>query len=162
MDLTPILTVGYGQRSVTDVIELVRRHIVNFVIDVRTSPASKFQPEFNRESLQSRLQEAGIRYVFMGDSLGGRPSDPTCYLDGHVMYELVRQRDFFKAGLERLRNASDGGHRVCLLCAEAKPEDCHRSKLIGAALEELGFEVQHIDNTGKARRISNYRNKLLL
>ena len=115
---TPILTVGYGQRSVTDVIELARRHLVNFVIDVRTTPASTFQPDFNREALQSRLQDAGIRYVFMGDSLGGRPQDPTCYLDGHVVYERVRQKEFFNAGLERLRN--DRRAAIAFACSVPK------------------------------------------
>ncbi len=77
------------------------------------------------------MKLAGIRYVFMGDLLGGRPQDPSCYENGHVIYSLVRQKPFFCKGLDRLLDAAAKAIRVSLLCSESRPEDCHRSKLIG-------------------------------
>jgi len=145
MEPIPILTIGYGQRSPADLVVQVKSHGVAFVIDVRSNPVSKFQPEFGKSELEPFLKTSGIQYVFMGDTLGGRPTDPTCYNDGHVVYDTVREREFFKTGIGRLQHASDGGHRICLLCAERKPEDCHRSKLIGVALQQLGYGVLHID-----------------
>ena len=145
MEPVPILTIGYGQRSLADLVAQVKNHGVMFIIDVRSNPVSKFQPEFGKSELEPFLKTSGIQYVFMGDTLGGRPSDATCYKDGHVVYDVVREREFFKTGINRLLHASDGGHRICLLCAERKPEDCHRSKLIGVALQQLGYGVTHID-----------------
>lgn len=143
-----IYTVGYAHRSMLGLIELMQQHRIEFLIDVRSKPTSRFQPEFDQESLDCHASAAGIRYVFMGDTLGGRPDDPTCYQNGHVLYERVRQRDFFDRGLQRLLNAASGMHRVCLLCMELKPETCHRSKLIGTALADHNLQVLHIDADG--------------
>lgn len=146
-----ILTIGYADRSLSDMLSLLHREDVQFLIDVRSIPVSRFKPEFSRESLENSLKSKGIRYVFMGDSLGGRPSDPTCYENGHVIYSLVQDRPFFRSGIDRLLNAAAGGHHVCLMCSESRPEDCHRSKLIGVALSELGIAVSHIDKQGDLR-----------
>jgi uncharacterized protein (DUF488 family) len=146
---TSILTVGYASRSIDDFVALMGRDNVEFVIDVRSNPLSKFKPEFSGNSLSARLQREKIRYVFMGDTLGGRPTDPSCYENGHVIYTLVRDKDFFRAGIDRLLNAIEKGFRVCALCSEARPEDCHRSKMIGVSLSEQGANVIHIGPTGE-------------
>ncbi len=85
----------------------------------------------------------------MGDTLGGRPSDPTCYENGHVVYELVQQKTFYRAGIERLLKATAQGHQVCLLCNESRPEDCHRSKLVGVSLAGHNVEVIHLGPQGE-------------
>lgn len=145
----PILTVGYGNRSVEDLIALVRREGVEFLIDVRSSPQSRFKPEFSGDPLGQAMRLAGIRYVFMGDTLGGRPQDPSCYENGHVIYDLVQQKDFFAAGIDRLLDAAAKGFQVCLLCSESRPEECHRSKMIGVALSARGVGVIHLDPHGE-------------
>lgn len=148
MQLAPILTIGYAQRNFGDLLSLLKVNQIAFLVDVRSQPVSRYQPEFSRDSLQEHLLLQGIRYVFMGDALGGRPQDESCYLNGHVMYDLVRERGFFRAGILRLETASREHHRVCLLCSELKPEDCHRSKLIGVSLEQIGVPILHIDASG--------------
>lgn len=148
MEVAPILTIGYAQRKLEELVKLLKLDRIGFLIDVRSHPVSRYQPEYSRDPLQATLHQEGIRYVFMGDALGGRPSDESCYVKGHVAYDLVREREFFKAGLVRLQTASREGHRVCLLCSELKPEDCHRSKLIGVSLEQLGIPVLHVDASG--------------
>src|SRR5262245_9490179 len=123
-----ILTVGYGNRSLQDVIALLRSESVEFLVDVRSLPQSKFNLDFCSERLAAGLQHADIRYVFMGDSLGGRPPDTSCYENGHVIYDRVRERQFFKDGVNRLLRALDQDLNLCLLCSEKRPEQCHRSK----------------------------------
>lgn len=145
----PIMTIGYGNRAVDELLAALKQESVQFLIDVRSSPYSRFKPEFSTEPLERELRSAGIRYLFMGDSLGGRPADESCYQDGHVIYELVQAKAFFQAGIERLRSASDQGFKVCLLCSESRPEDCHRSKLIGVALARIGIHVVHLGPTGE-------------
>lgn len=146
---TPILTVGYGLRDADDVIELLQRYDVEYVADVRSVPFSRRRPEFSREPLQRLLRAAGLRYVFLGETLGGRPDDPACYdADGHVDYDLCRTEPSFLAGIERVESASREGHRLALLCSEARPTDCHRSKLLAEMLVERGVPVVHIDEEG--------------
>lgn len=126
----------------------LREHEVEYVIDVRSHPYSKYSPEFSKEALAAALRREGIEYVFMGDSLGGRPDDPSCYSDGKVVYAEVEQRAWYRAGIERLRSAYEQGRRVALMCGELDPERCHRSKLIGHTLEREALGVQHIDRDG--------------
>ncbi|MFN0172286.1 MAG: DUF488 family protein [Bryobacteraceae bacterium] len=144
-----IITIGYGNRSLQELIDLLRRESIQYLVDVRTSPRSRFKPEFSAEPLDAALRAAGIRYVFMGDTLGGRPPDTECYEGGHVVYSIVREKPFFKAGIERLLTALRQDLKVCLLCSEGRPTDCHRSKLIGAALAAIGVSVDHLGLEGE-------------
>jgi uncharacterized protein (DUF488 family) len=142
-------TIGYGARTLDQLIAALKASRIEYVLDVRTSPYSKFKPEFSREPLEAALKAGGIHYVFMGDTLGGQPRDPDCYTDGKVDYDKVRQQDFFKSGLERLRKAHEQHVRAALLCSEGRPEQCHRSKMIGEALAAAGIPVRHIDEDGQ-------------
>lgn len=145
----PLHTVGYGARSLEALLAVLRAHRLEYVLDVRTAPYSKFKPEFSREPLAAALEAQGFRYLFMGETLGGQPRDPACYTDGKVDYDKVRRQAFFHAGLERLRKAHAQGLRAVLLCSEGRPEQCHRSKLIGEALAAVGLPVCHIDEDGQ-------------
>jgi uncharacterized protein (DUF488 family) len=130
-------------------LRVLQAHRIDYVIDVRTAPYSKFKPEFSREALERALKSRGFRYLFMGDLLGGQPKDPSCYTDGKVDYEKVRAQAFFQAGLERLKEAHRQNVRAALMCSEGRPEQCHRAKLIGQALESAGLPVGHIDEDGQ-------------
>lgn len=146
-----LFTVGYGARSLEDFLALLRANQIEFLIDVRSAPYSKFKPDFSKDLLEHHLQRAGIRYVFMGDTLGGQPKEPACYTDGKVDYDKVRRQPFFQTGLSRLQKAVAQGRRVVLMCSEGRPEECHRSKLIGEALAAAGLPVCHLDEDGAPR-----------
>jgi uncharacterized protein (DUF488 family) len=144
-----ILTIGYGLRDVGELVALLRRYEVEYVGDVRSAPYSRRRPEFSREALEQVLRTAEFRYVFLGDTLGGRPDDPDCYdADGHVDYDRCRMSPSFAAGIERVETAHRKGHRLALLCSESRPTDCHRSKLLAEMLVERGVPVSHIDEHG--------------
>ena len=145
----PLFTIGYGARSLDEFIAALEANRIEFLIDVRSAPYSKFKPEFSKELLQYHLERAGIRYLFMGDTLGGQPKDPACHTDGKVDYDKVRIQPFFQAGLERLKKAFHQQRRAALMCSEGRPEQCHRSKLIGEALATLSIPVLHIDEDGQ-------------
>ncbi|MBW7883670.1 MAG: DUF488 domain-containing protein [Caldilineaceae bacterium] len=144
-DTTTIYTVGYGARTADELIALLHTYGIEYLIDVRSAPYSRYKPEFNRDALEAALKAQHIHYVFMGDALGGRPADPDCYVDGKVDYARVETKPFYQAGVTRLENAFAQGVRVALMCSEGKPEQCHRSKLIGATLTARGLPVTHID-----------------
>ena len=150
MTETSLYTVGYGARSIDEFLTLLEEWGIVFLLDVRSRPYSRYKPDFSKDALESHLKGKGIRYVFMGDTLGGQPDDPDCYTaDGKVDYDVCRQKPFFQAGIDRLSRAWHQGHAVVLMCSEGKPEQCHRSKLIGPALEAAGIPVIHIDENGQ-------------
>jgi len=145
----PVFTIGYGsRRTAEEFIELIGRYGVKYLVDVRTKPYSKFRPEFSKEAIGAIARRAGIVYVFMGDTLGGLPGDTSCYIDGKVDYTLVRDRDWFKSGIDRVEAGWKAGHCLAMMCAELEPERCHRSKLLGEALIARGVPMGHIDEGG--------------
>jgi uncharacterized protein (DUF488 family) len=149
-DKKPILTIGYGLKPVEEVVRLLCHNGVKYVGDVRSVPFSRRQPDFSRVAFERTLRDHQIRYVFLGDTLGGRPGDPSCYSeDGHVDYDRCRSNSNFIAGIERVVTAYREGHPLALLCSEARPEDCHRSKLLAEMLVARGVPVSHVDETGE-------------
>lgn len=145
MPHTPIYTIGYGARSIDELLRALKTNDIHYLLDVRSRPYSSYKPEFSKNPLKSAVEAAGIRYLFIGDTLGGQPDVPSCYTDGKVDYAKVETKSFYKKGIQRLHNASQQGERVVLMCSEGKPENCHRTKLIGQTLTAEGIEVLHID-----------------
>ena len=154
-------TIGHGNRTINEFLELLKKYCVDYVIDVRSKPYSKFNPHFNQDELGVTLREHGITYVFMGDNLGGRPKDLSCYTpEGKVDYDKVRLKPFFKEGIERIKTACSKKLSIALMCSEAKPCDCHRTKLIGEALSSLDIDLQHINERGKLKDQLTVMNEL--
>lgn len=149
--LIPIYTIGYGERTVAALVAVLQRYQIDYLVDVRTAPYSRYKPEFSKAELSAALRQAGFKYVFMGDQLGGRPTDPACYTDGKVDYDKVQATAAYQQGIERLRSAFAQQQRIVLMCSEGKPEQCHRSKLIGATLDKLGIPLVHIDESDEAQ-----------
>ena len=141
----PIYTIGYGARPLEGFIAVLQTNAIEYLIDVRTAPYSRYKPEFSKDALEAALRQHGLRYLYMGDTRGGRPDEPACYVDGKVDYQRVRAQPFFQAGIARLQNAFAQQRRVALMCSEGRPEECHRAKLIGEALDEVQIPVMHID-----------------
>lgn len=145
-DPIPIYTIGYGSRSIEEFIEVLQEHNIAYLIDVRSTPYSRYKPEFSKEALAAELQRHQIRYVFMGDTLGGHPDDEDCYdAKGQVDYEKVKDTESYQIGIERLQTAFNQQQCVALMCSEGKPEQCHRSKLIGISLDAQDIPIIHID-----------------
>jgi uncharacterized protein (DUF488 family) len=146
-----IYTIGYGARSLDELIATLRRYNIEYLVDVRSQPYSRHKPEFSKAALDQGLREAGLRYVFMGDALGGRPTDTQYYGGDKVDYVKLREAPFYKEGIARLQTALDKGLALALMCSEGKPQECHRSKLVGVTLEAMGIEVRHIDERGELK-----------
>ena len=145
-----IYTIGYGARDLAGFLDLLRAHEIEYLLDVRSKPYSRFKPEFSKDALAQALREQGIQYLYLGGQLGGQPDDPSCYrADGKVDYAVVAQLPAFRVGLERVERAYRQGRRVALMCSEGKPELCHRSKLVGKLLDDRDIPVLHIDENGE-------------
>jgi uncharacterized protein (DUF488 family) len=148
---SPIYTIGYGGRSIDEFLATLHAYGIKYLLDVRSSPFSRFRTEYSRDALRSRLKEAGMTYVFFGDTLGGRPPDPECYVNGLVDYDICRTKPFFQEGINRLQMAWSKQLPLVVMCSEGRPEDCHRSKMIGVALEKQGIPLKHIDESGNLK-----------
>ena len=147
----PVYTIGYGNRSMEQLIAILQKYEIAYLVDVRSAPYSRYKPEFSKDALAGELQRLRITYVFMGDTLGGRPEDKDCYVNGKVAYEKVENTAGYRRGIQRILTAFSQQRRVALMCSEGKPEHCHRSKLIGVTLEGKDVPVIHIDENDEQR-----------
>jgi uncharacterized protein (DUF488 family) len=144
-----IWTIGHSKHELPVLVGLLRGLRIEVVADIRSQPFSRYNPQFNRKSLEQALLEAGIKYVFLGAELGGRPPEPEFYdADGHVRYGAVAATERFNSGIERLL-AGAGRHRVAILCSEEDPAHCHRRLLVGRVLASRGIAVTHIRGHGE-------------
>ena len=156
-----LYTIGHGNRKSHDFLALLKEFGIEYLIDVRSQPYSKFNPQYNQNDLKFFLEDNGIRYVFMGDTIGGRPKDKSCYdSEGKVDYEVVKTKDFFINGIERLKTAYNKDINVVIMCSESKPRECHRSKLIGKVLNTENIILKHIDENGKIKDQATVINEL--
>jgi len=127
-----IYTIGYGTRSKTSFLQLLRKHGIEVLVDVRRWPTSRNE-EFKRGSMEKWLQEFSIRYVWMGNRLGG-------FRKGG--YEKYMADAEFQEGVKELLDIATHS-RMCIMCLEVNPKGCHR-RYIARYLRGLGVVVKHI------------------
>lgn len=155
-----LFTIGHSNHSLEKLLRLFDDNGIELLVDVRTAPYSRYNAQFNRESLEAALVRHGIEYAYAGKYLGGRPTDPTCYksrtlpAEGtdylhEVDYPEVMRREWFIKGMDRLLELADE-RRTAIMCSEEDPAACHRHHLIAAYLmdEHPHVEVQHIRADG--------------
>jgi uncharacterized protein (DUF488 family) len=146
-----IYTIGHSNLTLADFVARLHGAGIDTVVDVRSQPVSRHSPHFERRSLADALRGAGIRYAFMGDSLGGRPENTKYYdAEGYVRYDLWAASPRFQDGLAKIMRAA-AERRIALLCSEGDPARCHRHLLIARALAEQGWpraRIVHIDAKG--------------
>jgi uncharacterized protein (DUF488 family) len=142
-----LFSIGHSNVSAERFLALLHIAGVNAVADVRSVPSSRFCPWFSGKNLEPRLAREGIAYLPYGDTLGGRPGGESLYRDGSADYEAMEAQPEFRAGLDRLIDAASHA-RVCLMCAEREPLDCHRCLLVSRRLARRGLAVGHILQDG--------------
>ena len=146
--ITTIYTVGHSTHNINKFIELLQKHSITAIADVRSSPFSRYSPQFNKETLATAMKNVGVEYVFMGQELGARPADPHCYENGQVSFKAIARKNEFKQGMVRLLKGVQD-YRIALVCAEKNPLDCHRTVLVCRSLRSYGVTIQHILEDGR-------------
>ena len=142
-----LYSIGHSTHPISKFMEILRRHGISVVADVRSSPYSRYNPQFNKEALEESLKASGIGYLFLGREFGPRVDDPGCYANGRVKYSRLAERPAFRAGVERVVRGAET-HRIALMCAEKEPLECHRTLLVAQALAARGSCVEHIHADG--------------
>lgn len=143
-----IFTIGHSNIKAEVIVDLLKQHSIEVLIDVRSVPYSRFNPQFNRESFKRTLNNNGIQYAYAGHSLGGRPNDPTCYDGDQVQYSRIMDKPWYLQGIDQLLECAKY-QRVALMCSEEDPKKCHRHNLIAQTLMERGVTVWHIRGDGR-------------
>jgi uncharacterized protein (DUF488 family) len=143
-----IYTVGHSSHTRERFQALLTQHGVEVLVDTRSVPVSRYAPQFDRESLRELVMGAGAKYLWLGDVVGGRPRDESCYdAEGRVLYGRVAAQPEFQEAVERIERGAEE-FRVALLCSEEDPAHCHRRLLIARVLMGRGAEVVHIRGDG--------------
>lgn len=158
---TLILTIGHSNLELAEFLKVLVNHQVKILCDVRSRPGSYRFPQFNREPLEACLATAGIQYEFLGEPLGGRPSNPRAYhADGLVNYEVRRKETDFLTGIDRAIELSRASN-IALMCAEEDPLQCHRFLMICPALLDRGVTLSHIRRGGELELQREAEDRLL-
>lgn len=143
-----IFTIGYGNRGIETFIQLLKKYEIEILIDIRTNPFSRYNPDYRISKLELHLINNNVRYLFLGKELGGKPVDQSCYTNGEVDYQKIQSKDFFAEGIDQVIALEKAGFKIALMCAEQSPLKCHRKELVGIHLEAFGYNVSHIDKDG--------------
>lgn len=144
-----LYSIGHSNHTEENFLALLTQHGIEVLVDVRSQPFSRYNPQFNDSNLKRAVEAAGMRYLFMGDQLGGRPEGDE-FLDdaGHALYYRMAESPAFLTGIERLeRGATE--HRVAVMCSEEDPAVCHRHLLVTRVISDRGIDVLHIRGDGR-------------
>jgi uncharacterized protein (DUF488 family) len=155
-----VYTIGHSNHSIEKFLELLARHAVEAIADVRSHPHSRFNPQFSLKRLRASLEDAGLAYLFLGRELGARSDDAALVVDGRVDYGRLARTPRFQEGLARVAEAAATA-RVALLCAEKDPLDCHRAILVCPELAVRGVGAQHIREDGRLETRAELETRLL-
>lgn len=143
MTRPPIYTIGHSTHPISFFLELLDTYHVNSVVDVRSLPASRFNPQYNKKALARSLEDCGIAYHHFGEEFGARQTDPDVLgEDGKVDFQKMRKNGKFERGVTQLKTSGKNGEIIVLMCSESEPLSCHRFSMISPALQD--FEVRHI------------------
>ncbi len=162
--MNSIYTIGHSTHSITAFLDMLGKFQIETLIDIRSVPFSQYSPQFNQSLLQNSLAASGITYVFLGNELGGRIQDASCYKNSQIphtktgyalylAYDTIITKNWFTAGIEKVQTIANEG-RSAIMCSEENPEHCHRELIVGRRLKELGHGVIHIrSNRNKNKQL---------
>ena len=155
-----IYTIGHSNLGFDAFLALLRKAGIEAIADVRSSPWSRFNPQFNRETLKASLKASGIAYSHLGEELGGRPKELQYFCEGVADYRKMRQAPIFDQGLQRLY-AGAKNFRIAVMCSEQNPLECHRCLLVGRALHQSGRPIVHLLHDGASMSQADVEERLL-
>jgi hypothetical protein len=154
-----VWTVGHSNHEFEHLLALLQGEEIEFVVDVRSYPYSRYAPQFNRDALEAKLPLRDVGYLFLGEELGGRPTQEEHYdAEGHALYGPMSQETAFTEAVDRVIRGS-GRFRLALLCSEVDHTDCHRRLLVGKVLTDHGGSCTTSCPTGASapRRRSRFQ-----
>lgn len=142
-----IYTIGHSNYSMERFVEMLRQFNIDVVVDIRGTPYSKYNTQYNKEALHNTLKELGFRYIYMGREFAAQRDNKIIYTwEGYSDFEKVVNEPSFIEGVERLKKGLAKGYTIVLLGAKQDPANCHRFALVGRDLYKRGLNVKHIED----------------
>jgi uncharacterized protein (DUF488 family) len=139
--MSTVYTIGHSNHEFDRFLELLREHSIQAIVDVRSSPYSRYVPQANRETLARALEAQNIAYHFRGDKLGGKP-------DGVAGdYDQIEASPAYQEGIDELLTLA-AEQRSAIMCSEGDHRRCHRHLLIAPTLLDRDSRVVHIQPDG--------------
>jgi uncharacterized protein (DUF488 family) len=140
-----IFTIGHSNYTVDRLIDMLKHYNINTVVDIRGTPYSKYNIQFNKETIRQTLINKGFIYIYMGKEFAVQRQNKALYnKEGYADFEKVVKDEDFIRGVERLKTGCEKGYKIVLLGAMQDPLNCHRCILLGRALRDDGFIIRHI------------------
>lgn len=157
-----LLTIGHSKLELDTFLKYLNKYTVNYLIDVRSVPLSKFAPCYNRDIIKVFLNKNNINYVFMGASFGARPSDRSLYNnEGYLDFNRVINSESFISSMESIKKGLASKNNIALMCTEKDPIDCHRAIMITRAFALHNISSFHILNDGSLTTQEDIDERLL-
>jgi uncharacterized protein (DUF488 family) len=155
-----IFTIGHSNLEISDFINLLLANKIELLVDVRSAPYSKLYPHFNRNPLEVSLTKNSIKYIFLGDSVGGRSNNIKDYSKGRVVYKKIAEKKEYISSINTIiQNSSK--YKIVLMCSEKEPLECHRTLLISRSIEAHMVKILHIHRDGQIESQSEGIQRLL-
>lgn len=157
-----LYTIGHSQHDFEYFSGLLKRNNINHLLDVRSTPYSRYAETYNREQLSGLLREKNILYSYMGKYFGARLESSELYSEeGYLDFEKVIQSDFFIKGMNNVILGLNRGNNIALMCTEKDPINCHRAILVARAFALNGVNVTHILPDGNLQTQKELNERLL-
>jgi len=157
-----IFTIGHSNYSVDRLLDMLNFHNINCIVDIRGTPYSKYNVQYNKETISRTLTNNGYIYIYMGNEFAAQRADKTLYTEeGYADFEKVVNDKDFLYGIDRLKVGCRKGYRIALMGAKQDPISCHRCILLGRALSKHGFNVKHILDDYKLASQEDMEERLL-
>lgn len=157
-----VYTIGHTNHTLDDFLKLLKKNNINCIVDVRSTPYSKYTSQFNKKEIKTFLSINRIAYIHMGDEFGARRSDKELYTkEGYLDFDKTRRDAEFLKGVDRIKSGCKKGYNIALMCTEKDPIDCHRSIMVSKGLIDNNIEVEHIKDDGSIETQSQLEKRLL-
>jgi len=125
-----LFTIGHSKLDLNLFAKLLKDNAIEVLVDVRSNPYSRFASQFNKDNIQKAIEGNGLKYLFLGKELGGRPKEKEFYdYEGFVLYSKIAESPRFTEGIERLIKGIKK-YRVAIICSEENPvnQEANRNK----------------------------------
>jgi len=156
-----IFTIGYADLEIDDFIKILKEHHINSLIDVRSTPFSKFHPEYNKPVFSKILEVNKIIYRNYKKEFGARQENSIYYPNGYLDFSMFTKSQVFIEGMEKIIKAIPLGYKFVLMCSEKDPVTCHRNIMVAKAFYDKGVSINNILSDGSIITQSDVENRLI-
>lgn len=140
-----LYTIGHSQHSLEKFLNMLKTYDINYVLDIRSIPFSRYAPQFNRDQLKNFLQGYSINYANMAIAFGARQNNKNLYtIENYLDFEKVRNTAQFKQAFDNVLKGLNEGNKIAFMCTEKNPSECHRSIMVTKAFSDANIPIKHI------------------